>query len=127
MKKKYLFVAVMLLCIFVVSLGLTTIYVNNAKDNTHAEDKLVVVTSFYPMYIMAENILQEVDGVEVFNLSEPQTGCLHDFQLTPADMKLLSTADVFIVNGGGIESFLEDVAQEYPNLAILKATEHLSL
>ena len=61
------------------------------------------------------------------NLSEPQTGCLHDFQLTPEDMKLLSTADVFIINGGGIESFMKEVAEAYPNLKIIEACENISL
>ena len=76
------------------------------------------VTSFYPMYIAAENVIGDADGVRLENLSEPQTGCLHDFQLTPEDMKLLSTADVFIINGGGIESFMKEVAEAYPNLKI---------
>ena len=61
------------------------------------------------------------------NLSEPQTGCLHDFQLTPEDMKLLSTADVFIINGGGIESFMKDVAAAYPDLTIIEACENVQL
>ena len=63
----------------------------------------------------------------VWKLSEPQTGCLHDFQLTPEDMKLLSTADVFIINGGRIESFMKEVAEAYPNLKIIEACENISL
>ena len=61
------------------------------------------------------------------NLSEPQTGCLHDFQLTPEDMKLLSTADVFVINGGGIESFMSDVAKAYPKLDVVEACEDVAL
>lgn len=64
-----------------------------------------------------------MEGVTLENLSEPQTGCLHDYQLTAADMKLLSKADVFIVNGGGIESFLSDVAESYPDLKIVQACD----
>jgi zinc transport system substrate-binding protein len=52
---------------------------------------------------------------------------LHDFQLTPADMKLLSTADVFIINGGGIESFMEEIATQYPDLVIIEASDGLEL
>lgn len=59
------------------------------------------------MYIAAENIVGDAEGVTLTNLSEPQTGCMHDYQLTPEDMKLLSRADVFIVNGGGIENFVQ--------------------
>ena len=86
-----------------------------------------MVTSFYPMYVAAENVIGDVEGVTLENLSEPQTGCLHDYQLTAADMKLLSKADVFIVNGGGIESFLSDVAESYPNLKIIQACDGIDL
>lgn len=42
-------------------------------------------------------------------------------------MKLLQTADVFIVNGGGIENFLTDVAKACPNLTIINASQGLDL
>ena len=125
MKNKYIFVLVMLLSILVVSFGFTNIYVSQHQQ-TEDED-FVVVTSFYPMYIATMNVIGETEGVALKNLSEPQTGCLHDFQLTPADMKLLSTADMFIVNGGGIESFIEDIAKQYPELVIVEACEGIEL
>ena len=91
------------------------------------DEDFVVVTSFYPMYIAAMNVIGDTEGITLKNLSEPQTGCLHDFQLTPVDMKLLSTADVFIINGGGIESFMEDIAKQYPELVIIEACEGIEL
>jgi len=121
MKNKYIFVFVMLLTILVVSFGFTNIYVSH--NQTAEDEEFVVVTSFYPMYIATMNVVGDIEGVTLKNLSEPQTGCLHDFQLTPADMKLLSTADVFIINGGGIESFMEDIAAQYPELVIVEASE----
>lgn len=121
MKNKYVFVFVMLFSILVVSLGFTNIYASYQQQA--ADEDFVVVTSFYPMYIAAMNVVGETEGVTLKNLSEPQTGCLHDFQLTPTDMKLLSTADVFIINGGGIESFIEDIAKQYPKLTIIDASE----
>lgn len=129
MKNKYVFVAVMLVCILVASMGLTTIYVNNTQSNEAkiGNDEVKIVTSFYPMYVATENIIAGIDGVSLTNLSEPQTGCLHDFQMTPADMKLLSTADVFVINGGGIEGFMSDVAGSYPELEIVEACQDISL
>ena len=100
---------------------------DSTKNTDEADDMLTVVTSFYPMYIATLNIVDGVDGVRLENLSEPQTGCLHDFQLTPEDMKLLSTADVFVINGGGIESFMSDVAKAYPNLDVVEACEDVAL
>ena len=126
MKNKYVFVVIMLLSILLISFGFTNIYVSK-NNEIKKEDEFVVVTSFYPMYIAAMNVVDDIEGVTLKNLSEPQTGCLHDFQLTPEEMKLLSTADVFLINGGGIESFMEDIAESYPNLTIVEACEGIEL
>lgn len=126
MKKKYLFVFVMLLVITAVGMGLTSLYVMKTEGQKQ-EETLSVVTSFYPMYIAAMNVVGDTEGIKLTNLSEPQTGCLHDFQLTPEDMKLLSTADVFVINGGGIESFMEEVASTYPSLKIVEASAGVTL
>ncbi len=87
------------------------------------DDKLHIVTSFYPMYIDAINIVGEVEGVEVTNLTPPQTGCLHDYQLTTDDMKKLERADIFIVNGLGMESFLDKVVEEHSDLKFIDASQ----
>ena len=88
------------------------------KDGT-----LHIVTSFYPMYIDVLNITQGVDGVEVTNLTEPQTGCLHDYQLTTENMKTLEKADIFVINGAGMEQFLDKATQSQPNLKIVDASK----
>ena len=49
--------------------------------------------------------------------------CIRDRE----DMKLLSTADVFVINGGGIESFMSDVAKAYPKLDVVEACEDVAL
>ena len=128
MKNKYVFTAVLLAVILFVGSVLTMAYVRTEQKKEQAKDSdLLMVTSFYPMYVAAENVIGDVEGVTLENLSEPQTGCLHDYQLTAADMKLLSKADVFIVNGGGIESFLSDVAESYPNPKIVQACDGIDL
>ena len=124
-RNKYVFVIFLLLSILIVSFGFTNIYVSQHQQEQ--DEEFVVVTSFYPMYIATMNVIGDTEGVTLKNLSEPQTGCLHDFQLTPADMKLLSTADVFIINGGGIESFMEEIAKQYPELVIIEACKGIEL
>lgn len=118
MKNKYCFTAVLLLVISLCAAIFTSSYVKHHEKDS-GED-LTVVTSFYPMYIATVNIVGDCKGIQVKSLSEPQTGCLHDFQMTPEDMKLLSTADAFIVNGGGMENFLTEVAEQYPTLAVIE-------
>nr|WP_317350749.1 metal ABC transporter substrate-binding protein [uncultured Agathobacter sp.] len=127
MKKKCRFVGIMFLCIIIVCTVLVMIYERATNNNTKENENFTVVTSFYPMYIAALNIVDGADGVTLENLSEPQTGCLHDFQLTPEDMKLLSTADMFVINGGGIESFMSDVAKAYPDLTVVEACKNVEL
>ncbi len=84
----------------------------------------VVVTSFYPLYVTALNVTLDVPGVELVNMTPPSTtGCLHDYQLTPEDLKTLHRADAFIVNGAGMESFLDKVVKELPDLKIISAAE----
>jgi len=36
------------------------------------------------MYVMTLNVAGEAPGVTVECLAKPSTGCLHDYQLTPA-------------------------------------------
>ena len=126
MKNKYVLVVGMLCVILAVSMGLTTLYVKHQKEGSDRQE-FTVVTSFYPIYLATLNVAKDIPGVKVENLSEPQTGCLHDFQLTPEDMKRLSTAEVFVVNGGGIESFLEEVASSYSRLKMIQACEPVEL
>ena len=86
-----------------------------------------IVTSFYPMYVATINITDGVDGVEVYNMTKPQTGCLHDYQLMTEDMKTLEKADAFVINGAGMESFLDKVVEQQKNLKIIDASKGIEL
>lgn len=120
-KSKYLFVVWMLLAITLAGGIFTTVYTKE-KDQLKQEG-LQVVTSFYPVYIAAKNVIGDSKNVTLRNLSQPKTGCMHDYQLTPQDMILLSQADVFLINGGGIESFLSEAADAYPKLNVIQTVE----
>ena len=86
-----------------------------------------IMTSFYPMYIATLNVAKDVPGVEVLNLAQPQTGCLHDYQMTPDDMMHLSGANIFVVNGAGMEAFLDKVVAQLPALKIVNASAGIEL
>ena len=102
---------------------------NSAESNKSIEsnNKLTIVTSFYPMYISTLNIVKDIPDVEVINITAPQTGCLHDYSLSTKDLKTLSSADIFVINGAGMESFLDDVIDEYSDLKIIEASNGISL
>ena len=86
-----------------------------------------IVTSFYPIYVATINITQGVDGVEVHNMTKPQTGCLHDYQLMTEDMKTLENADAFVINGAGMEDFMDKVTEQQKNLKVIDASRGIKL
>lgn len=114
--------------IILVSLFLTGCN-NSAKSNnsTESNNKLTIVTSFYPMYISTLNIVKDIPNVEVLNMTTSQTGCLHDYSLSTKDLKTLSNADILIINGAGMESFLDDVIDKYSDLKIIEASKGIDL
>lgn len=96
---------------------------NNAGQN----NKFTIVTSFYPMYISTINITKGIPGVEVINMTKPQTGCLHDYQLSPEDLKTLEKANVFVINGAGMEAFLDKAIKQQPQLKVIDASKNIAL
>ena len=88
---------------------------------------LSVLCSFYPMYVMALNVVGAIPGVKIECLTEPMVGCLHDYQLTPANLKTIATADVFVANGAGMETFIDKALQQAPNIEIIQASKGIKL
>ena len=124
MKNKYVFTAILLAVLLAAGLliaygGYRNQQMNVASAGRDPRQTVRIVTSFYPVYIAAENVIGDTEGVELSNMTGEQTGCLHDYQMTTEDMKKLADADVFLINGGGIESFLETVVEQYPDLVIV--------
>ena len=119
MKKKWISLPVML-SLFLTACGGN---INTIEDG----EKLQVVTSFYPIYLLAQAVTEGAEGIELRNMAQPQTGCLHDYELTISDMKLLEDADVLIINGGGMESFLEQACERYPDLVVVDTSLDIEL
>lgn len=114
MKCKYLVVALLLV---LTGCG------NVEKEETDSFD---IVTSFYTTYVFAKNIAKDIPNVTVQNMSDNHSGCLHDYHLDTSDMKKIENADVFIINGAGLESFLEKV-YEKEDLYVIDASSDIEL
>lgn len=103
----------------------------SGKDTQSSTDSksssFKIVTSFYPMYIATINVAKDIQGVQVTNMTKPQTGCLHDYQLTPEDLKTLEKADAFVINGAGMEAFMDKVISQQKNLKIVEASKDIKL
>ncbi|HHU84070.1 MAG TPA: zinc ABC transporter substrate-binding protein [Clostridiales bacterium] len=82
----------------------------------------IIVASCYPVYIITQNLVKDIEGITLLNMTENHGGCLHDYSLTNEDMKKLADCDMFIINGAGMEPFLEDVASKIPGINIKDAS-----
>ena len=69
-----------------------------------ARSKLAVLTSFAPIRSMTLNVAGEAADVSV--LIPPGTGP-HDYAFSPSDIAKIAHADLLIVNGVGLESWLD--------------------
>lgn len=116
-KRKALF----MICLLAAAFGLTALVAVLAEKDKKKEtaEELLCVTSFYPVQLLAEAVSEGAEGVTVRNLTENHSGCIHDYTLTTQDMRLLSEAELFLINGGEMELFLEKAAAEYKDLAIV--------
>jgi zinc transport system substrate-binding protein len=89
-------------------IGLLCVWWLLAPGPAQAAAKLKVVTSFLPVYCFAVNVAGDLAEVE--NLLPSGVGP-HDYQFAPRDLRKLTAADLFVVNGLGVEDWLGRVVQ----------------
>lgn len=71
-------------------------------------EKVRVLTTFLPGYNIAVNVagdLAQVENLVLGNVS------LHDFQLSPGELRKLNRADLVLLNGLGLETFLNQAVR----------------
>lgn len=117
--KKFRIIAILLVVLLVPILVLKL----TGCENTEEDGKDKIVTSFYPMYIIALNLTDQISDVAVNNMTNNAVGCVHNYTLQTADLKKLEKASVFIRNGLGLESFMDKITTTYPNLKLIDSSE----
>lgn len=125
MKKRILIAGGILFC--VVALIIFLCVKNNSKNNEQGQESnnFKIVTSFYPIYIIAENVTEGASNIELENMAELNGGCLHNYTLSTSDVKKVEDADVFIENGVGLENFTEKLLQIYSNVKIIDSSREI--
>lgn len=96
----------------------------NKKENDSSNIK--IVTSFYPIYIMAMNLTDGIEDVKVDNMADKYIGCIHDYTLTTADLKKFEDANIFIENGMGMENFSGKIINSYPDIKVINSSEKIT-
>jgi zinc transport system substrate-binding protein len=69
-------------------------------------NSLQILTTIYPVDLLTREITKGAQDVSVTRLLAANAGCPHDYSLTTLDLKKISTADIIVANGLGLEEFL---------------------
>ena len=111
---------IIMICIFIALLVITTVLAINV--NEEQESKFNIVTSFYPMYIATLNITDGIDDISVKNLTSDMGGCIHDYVLSTTELVTLAKADALVINGAGMEGFMDKVISNFNTLDIIDSS-----
>ena len=109
----------------IISALLVCIFASGCKKNLAKQTRYVA--SCYPVYIIALNLIDGIEGTEVIHMSENHQGCLHDFQIQSEDLKNIEKSSAFIINGAGMENFLKKVTDEIPKIKIIDSSKDIKL
>lgn len=71
-----------------------------------APAKLRVLATTFPIYLFTRNVVAGREGIQLDLLLPAGMGCPHDYVVTTKDLQTLTSADVLIINGLGMEDFL---------------------
>ena len=126
MKRKWWILAIIIILISIIAISITINITKNEDNKQIQTENFKIVASFYPIYGMVANVIQNTQNVELTNMTETNVGCLHDYTLTTTDMKKLEEADVLIQNGLDLEEFMDKITQTYPNLKIINSSEKIT-
>ena len=67
-----------------------------------------IVATTLPVYDFTVYLCQGTD-LEVIRLITESVSCLHDYTLQVSQMRAVENAELIVMNGAGLESFLEDI------------------
>lgn len=91
------------------------------------DNKKLIAVSFYPVYVFTLNITDGIEALKVECMAEQNTGCLHDYTLTAEDARLISDCSAFVINGAGMEEFLDDVHELSEKAVLVDSSNGIEL
>lgn len=86
--------------------------------------RLRILTSFLPVYILTQNVIQGIPGTSAELMLPPGAGCPHHYRLTANDLKRIAASDVMVINGLDMEEFMgKPVQSANPHLKIIDSSK----
>ena len=103
--------------VLVIALVLVGVYVfqnkkptKNSSTRNEQIQKILVTASFYPYAYLVQEVGKDL--VEVVSLTPPGVEA-HDFEPTAKDITQIEKSSLFVLNGGGVEEYEENIRQVY--------------
>ncbi len=72
-----------------------------------AEEQISILAATYPAYLACDTLLRDIPRFRLDLLVGAQTGCPHDYSMTPQDRMKLEEAHLLVMTGAGYEPFLD--------------------
>lgn len=114
--------------LFLLLISMLTILIltSCSNDDKNETDKLLIVTTLFPQYDFASQIVGE--KAEVVLLLNPGTEA-HDYDPTPSDMIKINNSDLFIYTGKYMEAWADNILKSIDNkeLKILDISNGIKL
>ncbi|WP_141432959.1 metal ABC transporter substrate-binding protein [Bacillus sp. 03113] len=99
---------------------------DDSKSNNKQDESLKVVTTFYPMYDFAKNVVGSNGKVDILVPAGTEP---HDFEPSPKDIAKIENADVFVYNSDSMETWVPKVLKSLDNkkIKVVEASKDISL
>lgn len=98
----------------VLAIGTLSACGSSSIKSDNDDGKLQIVTTIFPAYDWAKNVLGDTTTAEVSMLIDDGID-LHSYQPTPEDILQISSCDLFIYVGGESDEWVEDALKEAIN------------
>ncbi len=114
--RKVTYVLVGALVAVIIVATIAGLYLTN-NSGTSSSSKVNVVATFYPLFDFAQNVGGDKVSVSIL---VPETTDVHDFQPTPSSLAAVSSADVLIYNGAGLEPWVQSIVTSAGNSKLIQ-------
>ncbi|MDO5738450.1 MAG: zinc ABC transporter substrate-binding protein [Eubacteriales bacterium] len=94
------------------------------RAQKEGDGRPIVYASFFPIYDLCKSITGEEIDLRSFM---PPEQSAHLWEPSPKDIRQLAEADMLIVNGANLERWVDQVAENLPNLKIITLSDTVEL
>lgn len=98
----------------------------NEQAKNEKSDTINVVTTFYPMYDFAKNVVGDAGNVQLLIPAGTEP---HDYEPSAKDIAKITDADVFVYNSNELETWAPDVLEnvDKKKVAVVEAASSIEL